>query len=113
MVRSKEKSNHYSWGKGCSGWIIVENEDLCIIEESMPPNTEEQWHYHEKAQQFFRVLQGTATFELEGQLLFLHPGEGIAIPPNTKHRIKNDQAVPLEFLVISTPPTRGDRVELV
>lgn len=77
----------------------------------MPSKTQETKHYHEHAQQFFRILRGTATFEIAGKEIEIMSGEGIHIPPKTKHRIRNDQSKNLEFLVISEPTTRGDRYE--
>ena len=58
---------HYQWGAGCDGWRLVDAPELSIIQERMPPGTAEQQHYHERAQQFFFVLAGTATFEVAGQ----------------------------------------------
>lgn len=109
MKISKENSEHYNWGDNCSGWHLVKSQKLSVIEESMPPLTLEQKHYHEKAQQFFRILKGTATFEIEDSIITVNEGDGIHIPPMTKHRIRNDQTEDLEFIVISEPTTRGDR----
>ncbi|WP_299838407.1 cupin domain-containing protein [uncultured Tenacibaculum sp.] len=106
---TKENSEHYYWGDQCSGWHLVKSNDLSIIEELMPPNTKEQKHHHKKAQQFFRVLKGIATFEIENSIITVESGEGIHIPANVKHRILNQQNENLEFIVISQPTTRGDR----
>jgi len=75
----------------------------------MPPNTQEQLHYHEFAQQFFRILKGKATFEIEREIIEVEAGSGIHIQPKVEHRIRNDQVEDLAFLVISEPTTRGDR----
>ena len=77
----------------------------------MPPNTKERWHYHDKAQQFFYILSGIASFELEDQMIEVESGTGFQVLPGIKHRIRNLQANDLEFLVISQPTTKGDRVE--
>lgn len=111
IKKTKENSTHYHWGEACSGWHMVQSESLSVIEELMPPKTQEKKHYHEHAQQFFRILRGTATFEIEQTVIDVSSGEGIHIPPGTKHRIRNDQLENLEFLVISAPTTRGDRHE--
>ncbi|MEX0361540.1 MAG: cupin domain-containing protein [Allomuricauda sp.] len=111
MITSKENSEHYFWGDKCSGWHLLKTESLSIIEELMPPNTREKEHYHQHAQQFFRILKGTATFEIANELVQVPAGSGIHIPSGTIHRIRNDQLENLEFLVISEPNTRGDRIE--
>ncbi|MDG3583199.1 cupin domain-containing protein [Galbibacter pacificus] len=112
MKKSKENSEHYFWGENCSGWHLVKSQSLSIIEESMPPNTQEKKHYHNNSQQFFRILSGKATFEIENETIEVQNGEGIHIPPKTKHRIRNDQSENLAFIVISEPTTRGDRYDI-
>ncbi len=109
MKVTKENSEHYHWGDNCSGWHLVKSKNLSIIEEYMPGNTQEQKHYHKKAEQFFQILKGTATFEIEDDSIEIKEGTGIHILPNTNHRIRNDQSHPLEFLVISAPTTHEDR----
>ncbi|MBU2949505.1 hypothetical protein KO493_02205 [Tamlana agarivorans] len=68
MKKSKENSPHYSWGDGCSGWHLVTSQTLSVIEELMPPKTQEKRHYHNLSQQFFRILRGKATFEIDGKI---------------------------------------------
>ena len=111
MKKSKENSEHYIWGDNCSGWHLVKSQSLSVIEELMPPYTQESKHYLEKSQQFFQILRGTATFEIENDIIEVESGTGVHIPPKTKHRIRNDQLENLEFIVISEPTTRGDRIE--
>jgi mannose-6-phosphate isomerase-like protein (cupin superfamily) len=109
MKKSKENSEHYNWGNNCSGWHLVKSESLSVIEELMPPKTQEKKHYHNNSQQFFRILNGKATFEIDNEIIEVESGNGIHIPPKVKHQIRNDQSVNLEFIVISEPTTRGDR----
>lgn len=109
---NKENVEHYTWGDNCHGWRLVDTDTLTVIEELMPPSTKEKWHYHNRAQQYFRILSGTATFEVEDKIHELQAGSGIHIPPKTKHRIRNDHSENLEFLVISEPSISGDRIEL-
>ena len=111
MKRTKDNSEHYTWGDNCSGWHLLKSQELSIIEELMPPKTKEKKHYHEKSEQFFRILKGTATFEIENEIIIIEKGQGIHIPPHIKHRIRNDQTQNLEFIVISRPTTRGDRFD--
>jgi len=41
----------------------------------------EQLHFHERAQQVFYILSGTATFEVEGGIKTVKPGQSIHSPP--------------------------------
>jgi len=111
LIRSRDHSAHYTWGDQCDGWFMVNSPELTIIEELMPPGTAERTHYHQHAEQFFRLLSGVATFVLSEETITLEAGSGIYIPPHTIHQIRNDNAEDLVFLVISRPSTRGDRIE--
>lgn len=103
---------HYNWGEKCDGSHLVENDSLSVIRERMPPQTKEQKHYHVKAQQFFFILSGVASFELENETVEIEEGQGIHIKPGVKHRISNSKETDLEFLVISQPKSHGDRINV-
>jgi len=75
----------------------------------MPAHTAETLHYHEKAQQFFFILSGTATFEVEDESFTVQAGEGFHIAAGKKHNISNNTAGDLEFILSSQPSTNGDR----
>ena len=107
MKKTKENIEHYN----CSGWYLFKSQSLSVIEELMPPKTQENKHYHNFSQQYFRILSGKATFEIEDKIIEIDKGAGIHIPAKTKHRIRNDQSENLEFIVISEPTTRGDRYD--
>lgn len=69
-------------------------------------------HCHSKAEQFFYVLDGIATFVVDGESVELRPREGLHIKSGIPHRLKNAHSEKLSFIVISTPPSHGDRVDL-
>ncbi len=62
----KHHAEHYSWGAACDGWHLVRGADLSVIEERMPSHTSEIRHAHARARQFFWIISGVATIELEG-----------------------------------------------
>lgn len=107
---SKETAEHYTWGEGCEGWHLVKSAELSVIHERMPAGTAEVRHYHGHARQFFFILSGTASFQLGEQSMTLTAQQGIEVPPTIVHQIRNSSSEPIEFLVISQPSTRGDRV---
>ncbi len=78
----------------------------------MPAGTAENLHYHEKAQQFFFILSGTASFEIDGEKIEVNTQEGIHIKAGQKHRILNQTETELEFILSSQPSTTGDRINL-
>ena len=112
MKKSVRNSEKYSWGDACLGWRLADFTDLSVIEEEMPPGAEERLHVHEKARQFFYILEGKAGFELDGSVHEVHVNEGFHIQPGAVHRIRNISSVNLRFLVISAPPTKADRINL-
>ncbi len=110
MEISKTNSEAYSWGEKCKGWHLVNTNDLSVIEELMPPGTQETNHKHSKSQQFFYILKGKATFVIEGTPYTINENCGIHIKPNTLHQIKNRTNEDLEFIVISQPHSHGDKI---
>jgi mannose-6-phosphate isomerase-like protein (cupin superfamily) len=99
----------YSWGAGCRGWHLVRTPELCVIHEEMPPGTEEVRHRHHRARQFFFVLRGTLVLECGGVRHELTQNCGFEIAPMAAHQALNASAAHVEFLVISQPPSHGDR----
>ena len=102
---------HYAWGQGCDGWHLVRTERLSVIEERMPPGTFEIPHHHRLSHQFFYVLHGILTMVVTGQATTVSSGSGIEIAPGTIHQARNDSNSDVRFLVISQPPSHGDRVD--
>jgi len=109
-LTSRATAEHYSWGRDCEGWYLVKDAALSVIEEQMPPGTAELRHSHRSAQQFFFILSGEVTMELERDEVRLLAGEGLHVPPRVRHRISNRSCEPARFLVVSQPPSHGDRV---
>lgn len=106
----RENAEHYRWGDDCDGWYLVRDAQLSVIEELMPPGAAEIRHFHQHAQQFFYVLVGEVLMEVEGQTTLVPAGNGIRILPGKRHQVRNPSSGPVRFLVISQPPSHGDRV---
>ena len=113
QVTSNETSEHYKWGgpsgADCDGWHLVRTAELSIIEELMPPGTNEARHFHDTARQFFFVLEGELTLEVEGQEFSIRVGQGVEVSPGKKHQAFNRGSMPTRMIVTSQPPSHGDR----
>lgn len=109
-VVSRENAEHYIWGGVCDGWHLLKSSGLSVIQEQVPPGGAEVKHYHEKAYQFFFVLSGEATVEIEDKRLVLCPQQCVSVPPRVEHRLLNEGQQELSFLAISSPMSHGDRV---
>ncbi len=111
---SVDSAEHYKWGglhgRDCDGWHLVRTQDLSIIEEWMPPGTSESRHSHNCSRQFFFVLEGELTIEVEHSHFTLRVGQGIEISPGQQHQAMNNSAVSTRMIVTSQPPSHGDRV---
>lgn len=110
MKISKNNAEHYIWGNICDGWHLVKTDELSIIHEKMPPKTSEVRHIHQKAKQFFFVLSGQATIEINNEVALLNAHEGVEIFPRTPHQMMNHSDYDIEFIVVSTPTSKGDRI---
>jgi mannose-6-phosphate isomerase-like protein (cupin superfamily) len=107
---SINNAEHYQWGDACEGWHLLAGDDLSVIEERMPPGTAEQRHRHARSRQFFYVLEGEVTLELEGETYRLRCGQSLHVPPGTPHQMRNDSAHDVRFIVVSAPKSHGDRI---
>jgi mannose-6-phosphate isomerase-like protein (cupin superfamily) len=108
---SRDNAEHYRWGHECDAWHLVKDKNLAVIEEFMPPGAAEVRHHHEHAQQFFYILTGEVLMEVDGETILIRAGSGIRILPGTRHQIRNPSSSAVRFLVISQPPSRGDRID--
>ena len=108
----RSSAEHYIWGNVCDGWVLVNRAELSVITERVPPGASESRHFHPTARQFFYILSGTAVMDLEGQAITLQAGQGLEVAPGQIHQFKNESDSDVNFLVISHPTTRGNRVEV-
>lgn len=102
---------HYTWGDGCDGWILSNDPQLTVIEERMPPESCEKPHRHTRSRQFFYVLSGELVMHTPSATCRLSLGQGVAVAPGLVHQARNESGEDVRFLVISSPTTRGDRVD--
>lgn len=102
--------NQYYWGDNCIGWNFIDRDDLSVKQELMPPGTKEELHYHTYANQFFFILNGEATFEIDQEVRILSAHQGIEIKAGSRHRIINNRNHDLEFILYSQPSTKNDRI---
>jgi mannose-6-phosphate isomerase-like protein (cupin superfamily) len=107
---SRANAEHYRWGSDCDGWHLVKDENLSVIEEFIPSGASEARHYHGNAQQFFYILSGEVLMEVEGKTTLVRSGSGIRVLPGARHQISNPSSGPVRLLVISQPPSHGDRI---
>jgi mannose-6-phosphate isomerase-like protein (cupin superfamily) len=104
-------AEHYVWGNGCDGWHLLKTEGLSVIKERVPPGESERAHLHTKARQFFFILEGEAQLDMGDTTHALTKNQGIEVPPGVPHKFRNISRHDVEFLVISSPKSHGDRID--
>ncbi|MDQ6830045.1 MAG: cupin domain-containing protein [Gemmatimonadota bacterium] len=109
---SSETAEHYAWGVGCDGWHLLRTPTLSVITERMEPDAAEVSHRHVRAQQFFFVLNGELALAFGGRRHRVAARHGLHVPAGVVHQVLNVSDAAVDFLVISEPPSHGDR-ELV
>jgi mannose-6-phosphate isomerase-like protein (cupin superfamily) len=112
MVVSTQNAEHYIWGDVCDGWHLLKRDDMSVIQERVPAGAAEVMHYHNTARQFFYILEGEGTMVFDDHQVTLANGQGMEIAPLIKHQFMNRSTTDVQFLVISIPSTRGDRVNV-
>ncbi len=110
QIVNTQNAERYVWGANCDGWHLVKQADLSVIEERMPPGTSEVRHYHVHSRQFFYALTGELTLEIEHHQYSVKPGDGIEVRPGQQHQAINRSQAEVRMLVVSQPPSHGDRV---
>ncbi|MBZ4188210.1 cupin domain-containing protein [Niabella beijingensis] len=112
VVHQQQPISAYAWGVNCNAYVLSGSEHFSVKKESIPSGSGEQFLLHHKATQFFYILEGTASFEIDGAAFEVNAGQGIEIFPGQAHRISNNKEQLLEFIVYSTPSTDQDRLNL-
>ncbi len=61
------------------------------------------YHYHERAENIYIILRGTARLVVEGVEYFAGPEQVVFIPPGLKHSTSNGGNTPLKLIEIYAP----------
>jgi len=77
----------------------VQNQSLA--EATLPPGSATDRHYHKLSEEFYFILSGTGSMEIDGVTQEVGPGDAILIPPKAWHQIT--AAEPLRFLCCCAP----------
>jgi mannose-6-phosphate isomerase-like protein (cupin superfamily) len=84
----------------------VSNQSLA--EATVPAGGATQRHWHRGSEEFYFLLEGRGTMEVDGEECEVGPGDAILIPPGAWHQIRADQGGDLRFLCCCAPPYRHE-----
>lgn len=75
-----------------------------LAEATVPGGTATERHYHKLSEEFYFVLNGSGTMEIDGETSAVKTGDAILIPPGAWHQITANSDSSLEFLCCCAPP---------
>jgi mannose-6-phosphate isomerase-like protein (cupin superfamily) len=78
----------------------VQNQSLA--EATIPVGQPTQRHYHKLSEEFYFILEGTGTMEINGEERQVQPGDAILISPGAWHQITATRQ--LRLLCCCAPP---------
>ena len=78
----------------------VQNQSLA--EATIPVGQPTERHYHKLSEEFYFILEGAGTMEIDGEIRPVSPGDAILIPPIAWHQITATER--LRLLCCCAPP---------
>jgi len=75
-----------------------------LAEAALPPGGATDAHRHPVTEEIYYVLRGAGRMTVGTEQREVGPGDGILIPPGTRHTIQNVGQDPLVFLCCCAPP---------
>ena len=73
-----------------------------LAEARIPLGEATERHFHKLSEEFYFLLEGNGTMEIDGETQAVAPGDAILIPPGAWHQITADTQ--LRFLCACAPP---------
>jgi len=100
-----------------SGAALYESQHLILAYLDFPTaeaanagiGTRHQLHSHRRSLEYYTVLQGSKTLQIEEELLTIRPGEILVVPPDVKHTLHSRRAPFLGF-TIRVPVELDDKI---
>lgn len=85
---------------------IIERQSLA--EAVVPIGGETHEHYHATSEEIYFIMRGMGEMQFPDSTRRVEPGDAIALPPETRHKIRNVGNSELVFLCICVPPYEHD-----
>lgn len=75
-----------------------------LAEATLTPGSSTDRHHHRLAEEFYFILDGCGTMEIDGESAAIGPGDAVLIPPGARHQITAAPDAALRFLCCCAPP---------
>ena len=89
---------------------FVTNHECTVTIVTVGPGQQLPWQRHGRRDEMWHVLEGRLQVDRGDESLTVAPGDPVAIPSNTAHRVGNPTASPARILQIAVDtrnPSRG------
>ena len=88
---------------------LLSHRNSCIRQQSLAearllPGTSTEEHYHVRTEEIYYITHGVGRIRVGGDECDVQPGDAIALPPGTRHKLWNIGAEVLRLLCCCTPP---------
>lgn len=80
---------------------VIRNQSLA--EARLPPGQATTPHHHAVTEEIYYILSGSADIKIGEEARSVGPGDAIAIPPGSRHTIRNTGTDELVFLCCCAP----------
>jgi len=114
IIQSRNRQSPFTTADGSTIRSLLDRanapvQNQSLAEASLPPGGETQRHYHRISEEFYYILEGGGTMEIDGDVREVGPGDAILIPVGAWHQIRSrEEGVPLRFLCCCAPPYSHD-----
>ena len=81
-------------------------EQQSLAEATVPAGTTTERHHHKVSEEFYFLLEGEGTMEIDGENREVRPGDAVLIPAGAWHQITATKD--LRFLCCCAPPYEHD-----
>jgi len=83
------------------GWStrLITRRDTPVANLHVTHIRDSRKHYHKDCTEYYYILEGSGTMELDGDTVQLRPGTAIVIPPGVAHRGRGD----FKALIVGVP----------
>ncbi len=82
-----------------------------LAEARLPAGAATDEHYHPRAEEIYYITHGTGRIRIGGEEHDVRPGDAIAIPPGSRHKLWNTGGETLRLLCCCAPAyEHGDTI---
>jgi mannose-6-phosphate isomerase-like protein (cupin superfamily) len=80
---------------------VIRNQRLA--EARLPAGASTQEHYHARAEEIYFFTEGSGLMRIEGEERAVRAGDAVAIPPGSRHKLKNTGSGLMRLLCCCAP----------